>query len=358
MTRLRPLAALLLTCFYMGPYKLANAALMSSWQFGAWHGGAYSNDTTNQFSHCAAYAPYMSGIAMVVAIDRAASWKIGFTNPAWRLSPGQQIPVTVTFDGGSPWTGTASAMTTIFVGLPMSSSSALIRAFRSALRMDVYAAGSLFQFDLTGTSRLLPELARCVETQVAAERGESSPTFNRTVLPAPSQPVNAQPSASERGADLELVATRIVTNLLLQARLPNARLLSGAETPAGLKGLGVAWSSDLGFGAVELLPESAKNDAGSVAATLVASDSAGCKGDFASGRSSELVDDTLVTKALTGCKDSGGTRAFRYFIVHKEGEPYIVYALASGGSSAGGPAGSPLSDGTFQVAAVKAAFTR
>ena len=47
---------------------------------------------------------------------------------------------------------------------------------------------------------------------------------------------------------LELVATRIASNLFLVANFPHARLLTTNDTPAALKGRGAAWSSDLAEG--------------------------------------------------------------------------------------------------------------
>jgi hypothetical protein len=116
--------------------------------------------------------------------------------------------------------------------------------------------------------------------------------------------------------------------------------------------------SDAGPGAVEILAASAAKDPQQIASQIITSDAAACKGDFASGRSSELIDNTVVTKAFTGCKATAGQGVIRYFILHNEGSGYIVYALVSPGSSKGDvPDTSPLSDTNFEPAAVKAAFT-
>ena len=48
-----------------------------------------------------------------------------------------------------------------------------------------------------------------------------------------------------------------------------------------------------------------------------------CKGEFASGRSSELVDDKLFTKAFTGCQESTGAHTYRYFILQRPGSGLI-----------------------------------
>ena len=82
---------------------------------------------------------------------------------------------------------------------------------------------------------------------------------------------------------------------------------------------------------MEIVSATAAQDAGQVASELVASDNAGCKGDFASGRSNELLDDKVITKAFTGCKDSSGTHTYRYFILNANSD-FIVYALTGSGN--------------------------
>jgi hypothetical protein len=63
----------------------------------------------------------------------------------------------------------------------------------------------------------------------------------------------------------------------------------------------------------------------------------------------------MVTKAFAACSDSQGTKAVRFFIVHREGSWYIIHAVMPprGIEPA---ADSPLRDAAFQAAAVKAAL--
>jgi hypothetical protein len=111
---------------------------------GAWVGGAYSDDHTHQFSHCAATASYRSGIFMTVSIGRDYGWILGFASDAWNFQTGQQIPLSMAFDGRSPWSGTARAINLHMAIVPMAINSDLINAFRGAYQMQIYAAGSTF----------------------------------------------------------------------------------------------------------------------------------------------------------------------------------------------------------------------
>jgi hypothetical protein len=64
-----------------GPY--------GSISIGNWQGGAYTNDQTGAFSHCAAGARYASGIYFLVTIDGNGGWGLGFMHEQWTLTPGK-----------------------------------------------------------------------------------------------------------------------------------------------------------------------------------------------------------------------------------------------------------------------------
>ena len=55
-----------------------------------WSGGAYTNDSTGAFSHCAAGADYASGVSLVVSATATNSWRMaagfGDGNPRPRHS--------------------------------------------------------------------------------------------------------------------------------------------------------------------------------------------------------------------------------------------------------------------------------
>jgi hypothetical protein len=153
------------------------AAQLNSLQIGLWQGGAFANDQTRQFTHCAAGASYKSGIFLSVGIDRADRWSLLFADPSWHLTVGQHIPVTISFDDGIPWSGTAFVSSETRVFVPMAANSALISAFRAGLVMKVTTSGAAASFNLTATSALMTKLGQCVQTQLAIERGEPPPNF-------------------------------------------------------------------------------------------------------------------------------------------------------------------------------------
>lgn len=329
-----------LICGSSAALAAGSATEIASYPFsGEWSGGAYGDSQTGQFSYCVAGVSYRSGIYMDVMVDRSFNWALGFASSSWDLRLRQTIPLVASFDGGPAWALTAYPVTQHLVSVPMADNSALIDDFRGAYTMSVRAEGETFGFDLTNTSALIPELVQCVRSALAVTPGQPS-----------------APGAAS-GASLELEATRIASNLLLAAKLPDAHLLPLSQTPAGLRGHGVAWTSDDGSGAVELLPATAGEGPQNVGSRLIESDARACKGDFGSGRSSALVDNKVVTKVFTACRAPQGASIVRYFIVQGTGGEFIVYALFGDATGGASPHGSPLADPTFQGSAVAAAYS-
>ena len=156
-------------------------------QLGYWQGGAYTNDPTGRFTHCAAGVGSTSGTGMIVAVNRAHRWPLGFGNPQWTLTPRDQIPVELHFDGGPAVHVVAIALQPGLVEIPMPNNSTLIATFRGASQLSATARGQSFVFDLTGTSRLMPLLTNCVKTALAAEAN---------AMPLAAAPPPAAPTAS------------------------------------------------------------------------------------------------------------------------------------------------------------------
>jgi hypothetical protein len=362
-----PLAlAVLLGCTAL--CAVANAAELRPMALRNWIGGSYTDNTTRKFSYCSVTASYRSGINLLVAMDRDWGWKLGFYNPNWKLQAGSQVPVQVSFDGRAPYAGTANVATGQLVVLPMAPTSQLLSDFRKGSAMVVQAGGMNFPFALTTTSKVMVALAGCVKAELAYEQGGPVPDLGLIVAslsPAapPSRPRLLNPSpvtpapvaaASTVSTDDTLIATQIASNLLLQAKLPNARILAADETPENLKGFGVAWASDAGSGAVKIVDVPPGQTGQDIASQLIAADASTCKGDFASGRSSDLVDSSIVTKAFVACKQSSGLRSARYLIYQGGPTHFIVFDTVAPQADERPPSEAPPTESRFQAAALRA----
>jgi len=150
-----------------------------------WSGGAFTDDNSGEFSNCIASAPYKSGITFGVVVSKTYNWVLAFTHSGWSLTKGQKFPIVLSFDGRNTFNVDGVAMAAATVMVPMPDDSALIKSFRAAHTMSAFAQGNLFQFELKGTSVLLPSLVNCVKTINAG--GIASATNFTVVLP-PKQP--------------------------------------------------------------------------------------------------------------------------------------------------------------------------
>src|SRR5260221_8570595 len=87
---------------------------------GNWNGGAYTDDNSGAFSHCAAVTAYANGINLVVGQNVGGGWLVSFAHPAWQLTSGETFPIDVTFDGQAQFHlfGTAVTLNIVIAILP------------------------------------------------------------------------------------------------------------------------------------------------------------------------------------------------------------------------------------------------
>ncbi len=88
----------------------AFADVIRTFKVANWFAGAYLNDRTKVFSHCAAGSTYVSGTMMQFAINRQYRWSIGFENRTWTLTPGTTFDVAFAIDNDPPIYQRATAL--------------------------------------------------------------------------------------------------------------------------------------------------------------------------------------------------------------------------------------------------------
>jgi hypothetical protein len=304
---------------------------------GNWNGGAYTNDSTGAFNACIAAASYTSGIYLNVVVGENFTWSLGFSNAAWHLNVGESFPVVLTFDGQEPFNVSARVVGASLVFVPMPDNSALIAQFRKAKAMSAFAQGQLFQFAMNGTSVLLPTLLNCVNRTkqfgIANAGDFSIKIAPKTVAAAPPPPsvggsLRADPPQT-LSADMQIEAIELASNFILKTSLRNPHVLSRAETPIAIAANGAAWKSDEAIGFVRIIPPSEGVKGLDVASAVVANDAKDCKGKFASGRTSELVDSDVVFRGFSSCDDTEGARFSQYFIVSRSKGGFVMFSVVS-----------------------------
>jgi S1-C subfamily serine protease len=190
------------TAFAAGPY--------GSIHVGNWNGGAYTDDRTGAFSHCAAVASYNSGIGLVVGQTVAGPWLMAFVQPAWQLTPGETYPIDVTFDGQAQFHlfGTAASPTMVNIALPNNS---VIDQLRKSQFMAATAYGQTSQFYLNSTGQLLPTIANCVaktKSTGVANAGD----FSVPVAKMPASNATGKPAATASAAPAAKTAKLVDVN--------------------------------------------------------------------------------------------------------------------------------------------------
>jgi hypothetical protein len=312
-----------------GPYGSINV--------GNWKGGAYTNDQTGEFSHCAAGVGYDSGIYFMVTVDQGAGWSLGFHNPKWALKNNQTFEIALTFDGQRPFNVQGVALNGNLIRVPMPIDSTLIAEFRKAKGMTAFTQGQLFQFKLDQTAVLLPTLANCVavvKQQGIANAGDFSvklaPKAAVAAAPGPAAGGSMKPESPQAmSSDMQIEAIELASNFILQTTLHNPRVLSRAETPVAFASTGAGWRADEAVGFVRIIPPKDGVKGLDVASAVVAMDARDCKGKFASGRTSELVDSDVVFRGFSSCEDSGGPRISQYFIVSRKKGGFVLFSVVS-----------------------------
>ena len=180
----------------------ASAEKISSLRSGNWKGGAYTNNNTGRFSHCAASVKYKSGILLLFSVTNKRRWNMGLSNNEWNLTPKKKYPVEYRVDRGGYFEGTAIAKSRGLVQVFLPTSDRLFRQFKNGRRLSVWAARQKMNFALTGTRTMLAKLLNCANFYIKRERrsrGRDNPFERNKTNPFegnPSGPVkkkNANP---------------------------------------------------------------------------------------------------------------------------------------------------------------------
>ncbi|MCG2639118.1 MULTISPECIES: S1C family serine protease [Bradyrhizobium] len=187
-------AALLQVCLVgtahaKGPFGTANV--------GGWVGGAFSNDETGAFSHCAATAPYANGVILVVSQNAAGIWSLAFASPSYHFNKGENAAIDVTFDGKDQARlfATAYRPDMLTAVMPLN----VVRTFQKASLMVATAGHVVLNFDLRSTGPVIAALANCV-TRVKADGLDKAGDFTKgAAKPAATAEKQGQPPASKSG---------------------------------------------------------------------------------------------------------------------------------------------------------------
>lgn len=187
-------AALLQVCLVgsavaKGPFGTVNV--------GGWTGGAFSNDETGAFSHCAVTAPYANGVILVVSQNAAGIWSLAFASPSYHFNKGENAAIDVIFDGQDQARlfATAYRPDMLTAVMPLN----VVRTFQKASLMVATAGHAVLNFDLRSTGPVIAALAHCV-TKVKADGLDKAGDFTKGApKPAATADKQGSPPAGKPG---------------------------------------------------------------------------------------------------------------------------------------------------------------
>ncbi|UVO36812.1 serine protease [Bradyrhizobium arachidis] len=177
---------------------LAHAAgPFGSINVGNWIGGAFSNDQTGAFSHCAATAPYANGVNLVVSQNVTGIWSLAFASPSYHFNKGENAAIDVTFDGQEQARLYATAYQTNMLTAVMPVNVA--RRFQKASLMVATAGRAVLNFDLTSTGPVIAALANCVNRVKADGLSKAGDFAKSAARPAVTADKQGSSPASKAG---------------------------------------------------------------------------------------------------------------------------------------------------------------
>jgi S1-C subfamily serine protease len=169
-----------------------------------WKGGAYTNDSTGAFSHCAAGKDFNNGVGIILSENAQHGWVFALTSAGWSLVPGTSYTMDLTFDGQAQFRVFGKALNANAIVAPIPEP-AINRLHKSHLLV-VSGTEQTLQFILGTVERLPASISTCVDKMnaggIASADNFSAPPPKPPVVPTASKSADVPPETS--GAKLKL----------------------------------------------------------------------------------------------------------------------------------------------------------
>ncbi|WP_157739094.1 hypothetical protein [Labrenzia sp. VG12] len=340
----------------------AQAAVVENFRLGGWNGSAFTDDQSGRFSTCVASATYKSGITLYVQVDTSYNWAIGFSAPHWNMPVGSDIPLQYRIDRGGWQSGVAKATSKDLARMQMPEGGYIITRFRRGRTLYVYDGAYNYEFRLTGTSRLMARLAKCVEQNTArygAAPGmaNAAPAQGGLGQTAPAQSNNAASTVGD--PQLTVEATQALFNLMGNAGISGLQLKPDGQREEDLKGLHAVAANDARTLVAHIFPAGSYSSEEELMSLSVADSQKSCaEGSFSS--STERVNqggrDLYISHA--NCEAGDFQLIERVAILKRAAGGIFVYGVADTyvGEGGGAPVSPPeLTDAAFYSAVAAAA---
>jgi len=342
----------------------ANAAIVENFRSGGWSGSAFTDDQSGLFSTCVASASYRSGITLYVQVDTTYNWAIGFSSPSWTMEEGTDIPLQFRIDRGGWQQGVAKATSKTLARMQMPQGSYIITRFRRGRTLYVYDGANNYEFRLTGTSRLMARLAKCVDQNVA--RYGAAPGMGDVAAANPqgglgqTKPAqSSSPAATAADPQLAVEATQALFNLMGSAGLSGLKLIPDGQRDDELNGLHAVAANDARTLVAHIFAPGSYQSEEELMSLVVADSQKKCAdGSFSSGTKRITQDGKQLYTSYANCEAGDYELKERVAFVPRSAGGIFIYGVADTyvGEGGGAPVSpTELTDPAFYAAAVGAA---
>lgn len=364
----------------------ANAATIQTYKVANWDVGAYTNNNTNRFTHCAASARYRNGLTLIFSVSESLEWGISFLNPEWNLREGRTIDIDYKIDGGRTNNTSARAVNTRQIVARLPDSADLFNQFRYGYRLVVSINdGRPVPFDLRDTNAMLTEVLRCANrykgyvdnnnsnrsgdvnrdrdtgdnrTPNSPQSGFASGSSRRDTPPRDNPRDNPRENPDDQMARLpdrndntppqnrpaqtpqntpavgptdesRAEATTLATDILRRANFTH-EFLTPDKAPENLRKYDAVWRADGVLGTLRVLPAA---NADKVRGELIADDANSCKGKFASGALPGMSGSQSQT-IFTSCEGQNNWAVYYIAVPRRKGGLYLLGIAGTGEQAA------------------------
>lgn len=319
---------------------VAEARIVESFNVRGWRGDAFVSDKTGQFDSCVAIAKYRSQISMSVQVDSNYNWWIGFSAPGWTMTPGENIPLSYRIDRGAWQQGTAVAISAELARMPMPAGGYIITRFRRGRILTVSDKSNTFKFRLTGTSRLLARLARCVDKN--SKRYGVGPSASSTPSPQPSPSSSSQAPAvaATVTSDPKLVieATQALFNVMGNLGIRGVNFQHESNRKKALKNIHAIAANEHRTLAAHVYPSGKYETEKVILANIISEAAKTCEGDFSSGTGTQNTDGSTLHFGQSSCNAGDVATIEHYAITARSRGGVFVYAISDTEVGEGGGA--------------------
>lgn len=361
------------TCLTLMAFTIPSyAGSVERFKVGAWSGEAFVSDQDGSFLSCTATANYRNGISMSIQIDETYGWVLGFGSPHWNLTAGNTFTMQYRIDRSTWFSATATTVTPKLVTMPMPYDPSMISRFRRGNKLFVYDGSYTYDFRLTGTSRVVARLSKCVDLHAARSNAAKGLGANNAQnQPAVSQPAPSVSAPSAGAPDLaentvtndnnpahQLEATQKMFALIGYAGLSDIKLIPSDQLEEDLTGYHAVAEGNARLLVTHIVPNNTSMSESQLIETSVAAEEKKCQGDFESSSGRKTSDGIKIHVGEIRCTEGDFELHERYVITPRvKGGYYFIGTRDEYVGEGGGAPKSPtdkLDDKTFQTAAINA----